>query len=491
VTSNSFDSDIPNVVHTSASKARSAIRGTLLSQSIRIFFSLVSLPIIARELTPLDYGIFALFLLFIIFLDSLRDFGITVAVMGAKNFDEKVRSNVFWISSAGSIVVFVFGFLMSGLVLKFFNLEIYDFEFKCLLLVLLFNGISSTYILNLRRILNFNRVITMEIISTSISIIVGITSALSGLGIRALLLQTLTLSALNLVLSILYSDWKPISPSKNSGWKKLSANGSYFFAIGSLDLFPQQFPTLILGKSANLIDAGNFDRGRNIQNLFHNYVNIPLRQIGIPIVRARYHSEGTLENLIQKVHQLTLQILFPVYVLAFCQAELIVQILYGDKYNAVAPIFRVLMIAAMIQTSDYIRLWIAIILNQGKISLKRSIVSFFVYAACIFPLASSGVLGVTRGYVLASFLSMVIGFWFFRSVKEIDMLKLLSMSLKYLSIYVSLSLGLRYIQQNLLSNFPNLIVILFELSIIVIVVLTHLKYSKFYHEFKYILKKLV
>jgi succinoglycan exporter len=266
VTSNSFDSDIPNVVHTSASKARSAIRGTLLSQSIRIFFSLVSLPIIARELTPLDYGIFALFLLFIIFLDSLRDFGITVAVMGAKNFDEKVRSNVFWISSAGSIVVFVFGFLMSGLVLKFFNLEIYDFEFKCLLLVLLFNGISSTYILNLRRILNFNRVITMEIISTSISIIVGITSALSGLGIRALLLQTLTLSALNLVLSILYSDWKPISPSKNSGWKKLSANGSYFFAIGSLDLFPQQFPTLILGKSANLIDAGNFDRGRNYQH---------------------------------------------------------------------------------------------------------------------------------------------------------------------------------------------------------------------------------
>jgi hypothetical protein len=86
---------------------------------------------------------------------------------------------------------------------------------------------------------------------------------------------------------------------------------------------------------------------------------------------------------------------------------------------------------------------------------------------------------------------MVIGFWFFRSIKEIDMLKLLSMSLKYLSIYVSLSLGLRYIQQNLLSNFPNLIVILFELSIIVIVVLTHLKYSKFYHEFKYILKKLV
>lgn len=491
MTSNLSNSDIPNVFHTSASKARSGIRGTLLSQSLRMIFSLVSLPIIARELTPLDYGIFALFLLLIIFLDSLRDFGITLAVMGAKNFDEKVRSNVFWISSVGGIVVSIFGFLMSGLVLKFFNLEIYDFEFKCLLLVLLFNGISSTYILNLRRILNFNRVITMEIISISISAVVGITSALSGLGIRALVLQALTLSSVNLVLSILYSDWKPISPSKNSGFKNLSANGSYFFAIQSLDLFPPQFPTLILGKSGNLIDAGNFDRGRNIQQLFHNYINIPMRQIGIPIVRARYHSEGFLENSIQKVHRLTLHILFPVYVLAFCQAELIVQVLYGDKYTAVAPIFRVLMIAAMIQTSDYIRLWIAIILNQGKISLKRSIVSFFIYAACIFPMASSGVLNVTRGYVLASFLSMVIGFWFFRSIKEIDIFKLLSISIKYLSIYVSLSMGLWLIQQNLMSNLPNLIVILFELSIIVIAALAHLKCTKFYHEFKNILKKLL
>ena len=489
--SNLSDDYIPNVVNTSASKARSGIRGTFISQSIRMIFSLVSLPIIARQLTPLDYGIFALLLLLTIFLDSLRDFGITIAVMGTKNFDEKARSNVFWISSIGGIAVFVTGFLTGDLILKIFNLEDYGLELKCLLLVLLFNGISSTYILNLRRTLNFNRVISMEIISTSISAIVGITSALNGLGIWALLLQSLTLSSFNLILSILYSDWKPISPSKNSGLKSLYTNGSYFFAIQHVDLFPQQFPTLILGKSGSFIDAGNFDRGRNIQNLFHNYISIPIRQVGIPIVRARYHSEGKLEDSIQKVHLLTLHILLPVYVLSFCQAELIVQILYGDKYTAVVPIFRVLMIAAMIQVSDYIRLWVSIILNQGKNALKRSIVSFFIYVSCIFPMASSGVLNITRGYVLASFLSMIVGFWLFRKIEEVDILNLLSISLKYLSIYVSLSMGLWFIQQNLLSNLPDLIVMIFELIIIVIAALIHLKYSNFFYEFKYIFKKLV
>ena len=489
--SNLSDDYIPNVVNTSASKARSGIRGTFLSQSIRMIFSLVSLPIIARQLTPLDYGIFALLLLLTIFLDSLRDFGITIAVMGTKNFDEKARSNVFWISSIGGIAVFVTGFLTGDLILKIFNLEDYGLELKCLLLVLLFNGISSTYILNLRRTLNFNRVISMEIISTSISAIVGITLALNGLGIWALLLQSLTLSSFNLILSILYSDWKPISPSKNSGLKSLYTNGSYFFAIQHVDLFPQQFPTLILGKSGSFIDAGNFDRGRNIQNLFHNYISIPIRQVGIPIVRARYHSEGKLEDSIQKVHLLTLHILLPVYVLSFCQAELIVQILYGDKYTAVVPIFRVLMIAAMIQVSDYIRLWVSIILNQGKNALKRSIVSFFIYVSCIFPMASSGVLNITRGYVLASFLSMIVGFWLFRKIEEVDILNLLSISLKYLSIYVSLSMGLWFIQQNLLSNLPDLIVMIFELIIIVIAALIHLKYSNFFYEFKYIFKKLV
>jgi O-antigen/teichoic acid export membrane protein len=258
-----------------------------------------------------------------------------------------------------------------------------------------------------------------------------------------------------------------------------------------VDLFPQQFPTLILGKSGNFVDAGNFDRGRNIQNLFHNYINIPIRQVGIPIVRARYHLEGILEDSIQKVHLFTLHILLPVYVLSFCQAELIVQILYGDKYTEVVPIFRVLMIAAMIQTADYIRLWVSIILNQGKNSLKRSIVSFFIYASCIFPMASSGVLNVTKGYVLASFLSMIVGFWLFRKIEEVNILNLMSISLKYLSIYVSLSVGLWFIQRNLLNNLPGLIVIIFELSIIVVAALTHLKYTKFFHEFKLILKKLI
>ena len=224
MSTNLSDGDIPNIIHTSASKARSGIRGTLLSQSLRMIFSLVSLPIIARQLTPLDYGIFALLLLLTIFLDSLRDFGITMAVMGTKNFNEKARSNVFWISSIGGIAVFVSGFLTSDLILKIFNLENYGLELKCLLIVLLFNGISNTYILNLRRTLNFNRVISMEIISTSISAIVGIISALNGLGIWALLFQSLTLSLFNLILSILYSDWKPISPSKKSGLKSLYAN---------------------------------------------------------------------------------------------------------------------------------------------------------------------------------------------------------------------------------------------------------------------------
>jgi O-antigen/teichoic acid export membrane protein len=331
----------------------------------------------------------------------------------------------------------------------------------------------------------------MEIISTSISAIAGIVSALSGLGIWALVIQALALSTLNLVLSIVYSDWKPISPSKNSGLKTLYTNGSYFFAVQYIDLLPQQFPTLLLGKSGNLVDAGNFDRGKNIQSLFHNYISIPLRQIGIPIIRSRYHAEGVLEDSLQKVHRFTLHILLPIYVLVFCQAELIVQILYGDKYTAVVPIFRGLMIAAMLQAAEYIRFWVSIILNQGKNSLKRSIVSFFIYAVCIIPVVPNGVLSVTRGYVLGCFLSMVIGFLFFRKITEVNILKLLSISLIYLSIYASLSVALFNIQQNLLSDIPNVIVIIFELLIIGIVTLTHLKYSRFFPEFRKILKKLI
>ena len=480
-----------NSIYPSASIARSGIRGTLLSQSIRIIFSLVSLPIIARQLTPLDYGTFALLFLIITFLDNLRDFGITTAVMGTKNFDEKIRSNIFWISLIGGLALFASGFLNSGLILKFFELEEYDLELKCLLLVLLFNGASSTYILNLRRVLSFNRVISIEIISSSISAIAGIISALNGLGIWALLIQNLTQSSLILVLSVIYSDWKPISPSKNSGIKALYANGSVLFAVQYMSLLPQQLPTFVLGKSGKIIDAGNFDRGRQLQNIIHNYFNIPFRQIGIPIVRASYHLGGGLEDSIRKVHRMTLHILLPIYVLIFLQAEIIVQILYGEKYTAVVPILRVLIIAAMIQTSDYIRTWILVILNQGKNSLKRAIVSFFIYTLCIFPMSSSGVLHVAGGYLLASFITMILGFWYFRKIADLNIINLLFISLKHLSVYVTLALVLFLIQQHTMNHLPDLFVFCFQLIIIIATVLIHLLYSKFFQEFSNVFKKIL
>jgi PST family polysaccharide transporter len=430
-------------------------------------------------------------MLFVFVLDSVRDFGITTAGMGTKRFDEKLRSNIFWISLIGGIAVFVFGFLTSGLILRFFKLEEYHLELRCLLLVLLFNGVSNVYILNLRRVLSFNRVISIEIIGSSISAIIGIISALNGLGIWALVIQFVTLNALTLVLSIVYSDWKPISPSKNSGLKALYANGFFFFATQFLNLLPQQFPTFILGKSGQIIDAGNFDLGKKVQVTLNKYFNIPLRQIGIPIIRARYDSGRSLEESIQKVHRLTLHILLPVYVLLFCQTELIVEILYGDKYNAVTPILRVLIFAAMIQTSDYIRMWVLVILNQGKNSFKRAIVSFFIYAFCIFPIASSGVLLIAGGYLLASFITLILGFWYLRKLEDLKIIKLLLISFKFLSIYVSLSLVLLFIQQNLMNDLPNLFVFCFELIIIIATVLIHLMYSNFFQEFTNVFKRVL
>jgi O-antigen/teichoic acid export membrane protein len=273
--------------------------------------------------------------------------------------------------------------------------------------------------------------------------------------------------------------------------KDLYANGSYFFVVSYLDTLPQQFPSLILGRSGDTFEVGNFDRGRNIQNLFQNWFNIPIRQIGIPLVRARYHSEGFLKDSIQKVHRLTLHILLPIYVIIFCQAELFVEILYGNNYTAVVPILRILMIAAMIQTCDYIRLWVTVILNQGKNSLKHAIVSFLIYASCIFPMASSGVLQITGGYLLGSFLTMLAGFWFLRKLEEVDVLNLLLISLQFLLIYAPLCLVLWFLHQRFMSELPNLIVFCFELSLIIATSLIHLKYSEFLSEFIHILKKLI
>jgi hypothetical protein len=136
-------------------------------------------------------------------------------------------------------------------------------------------------------------------------------------------------------------------------------------------------------------------------------------------------------------------------------------------------------------------MWVAIILNQGKNSLKRAVFSLLIYTFSIFPMASSGVLHISGGYLFATFVSMLFGFWFFRDIKEINILRLLSISLKYLSAYGSLSMVLWLSHQYFMSNTPILLVILFQLVVILIAVLAHLRYSNFISDFQYILKKVL
>ena len=83
--------------------ARTATRGasvTLVAQAVKLVFQVVSIVVLARLLTPSDYGLVAIVLVVVGFGELFRDFGLSTAAIQAKSLSVVQRDNLFWLNNS-------------------------------------------------------------------------------------------------------------------------------------------------------------------------------------------------------------------------------------------------------------------------------------------------------------------------------------------------------------------------------------------------------
>ena len=122
--------------HTLSNSIRKGITGALLTQSSKLVLSIISLPVLARYLSPSDFGHFAIIFAIYLVLDLFRDFGMSISQMRIKEISYSERSSFFWISIMSSITFYALSLVIFELVTKSFNLPHQIFQFMILNLVL-------------------------------------------------------------------------------------------------------------------------------------------------------------------------------------------------------------------------------------------------------------------------------------------------------------------------------------------------------------------
>jgi len=350
-----------------------SVRGgvvTVTSQGLKFILRTGSTTILARLLTPEDFGLIAMVSVFTEFVNLFKDLGLSMATIQKKDITHKQVSTLFWINIAVSCFLMLVTIMISPLVAWFYG------EPRLLLITIaiggtfIFGGLVAQHTALMRRQMRFRTIEIIEIISLSTGIVAAIIAALSGLSYWALVVM-MAVKGLTYVICVWrVSKWRPDWPGRSSGVRSMLAFGGSLTGSNILGYFSKNSDNLIIGYALGPAVLGIYAKAYGLLTLPMSQLNWPLRSVMIPsLSRLQDEPKQYCRFFLQALSAIAI-VAMPVAAFLFVAADEIVDILLGSQWKAVVVTFRCLAPAAFLSTISFAPSWLFISLGRAGTQLR-------------------------------------------------------------------------------------------------------------------------
>ena len=393
---------------------RQAARGAVLTisaQLVKILLQVAGVVVLARLLTPGDYGLVAMVTAIVGVAEIFRDFGLSAAAVQAKHLSRAQRDNLFWINTAAGAVLTALVFLGAPLIAMFYGHPELIPLTHVIAFVFLANGMTTQYRADLNRRLKFSRIAVIDIAAPLIALVVAIIAALSGLGYWSLVIQQLVMAAILLVGAAGFAGWLPGRPRRREAMGNLMTFGWHLVGSQFLGYLANNVDSLTIGSRFGATSLGLYNRAFQLLMTPLGQLRAPTTTVALPVLaRLRNDLEGS-NRYIQR-GQLALGLTM-VTGLGFIvgAAEPVTSIFLGAQWLSVEPILRLLAIAGMFQTLAYVGYWVYLSHGLTKQLLQYTVITVTIKVTCILVGSHWGLIGVAWGYAIAPAVAWPRSFW--------------------------------------------------------------------------------
>ncbi len=221
---------------------------------------LVAGIILARILTPREFGLMGMLTLFIAVSQSFIDSGFNNALIRKKECTSTDYSTVFYYTLTISTGIFIALFLLSGWISSFFGEPLLKPMIRIISAGLILNAAGSIQMTILTRQINFKSLTRVSVIASSGSGIIAIIMAFQGYGVWSLVAQTIGRYILNSALLWIWSRWKPLWAFSRQSFRELFSFGGNIMLSNLIDTLYRNVYYLIIGKYFQATELGYYTR---------------------------------------------------------------------------------------------------------------------------------------------------------------------------------------------------------------------------------------
>lgn len=316
--------------------------------NIVVFFIINS--ILARLISPEEYGILAIIMAFITFFSNLLEMGWGAAIIQKEKISEKFICSVFYVNVALSFLTGIIFYLFSYyFISNYYNNQIYKILGEYLFFYLLILGLGIVPKALLSRQKKFKEIAYISLISNIISGIVGIVLAFKGFSYYALIFQGIILNFLIFVLSWKISELKITLSFSIKEIKSMFNYSSYTFLFNSVNFFSRNLDNILIGKYMGNYSLGIYDKAYKLMLYPLSILTNVISPVLHPILARYQDNKEKMYYEYMKIVKILACLGVLISVILFFSAKEIILILYGKNWLQVIPIFKILSISTAIQ----------------------------------------------------------------------------------------------------------------------------------------------
>lgn len=387
--------------HLKADLRRRSIRGgavTLITQASKFAIQMTSTVVIARLLTPEDYGLVAMASVAIKFVQMFKNFGLSTAVVQKSQINHQQVSTLFWINTAISTVIGVAIALLSPAIANFYQEPRLVNILLLMSVVFIFSGLSFQHEALMRRQMRFSDLAWIDITGMLVGVVTGLVAALLGAGYWSLVILQAAMAAAYNIGCWLVCRWRPGLPVWNSGIGSFLAFGGNLTAFNFVEYFSRNVDNILIGRYWGSQQLGLYAKAYQLLLLPIQQINFPITNVALPTLsRLRTQPEAYRRYYYKAILAIT-TVSMPVVALTFAAADKIILLLLGQDWLGAALIFRWLMPAAFIGTFDVAENWIYQSLGRTDRQLRIGVVMSAIDVVIFLISVRWGALGVAAAY---------------------------------------------------------------------------------------------
>ncbi len=394
-----------------------------------MFIHLASNIILARLLTPEDFGCVAMLMIFISLANTIVDGGFGAALIQKKEPTQIDYSTIFYLNVFLSIVLYAVLFLGSPLIAHFYRIPKLSIVLRIQGGVILLNALTIIQQNILKKNLKFKTLSIIYISSGFISFIISVILAYKGFGIWSLVSQQIVMTLMMTILFWLLCKWRPLFAFSFNTFKELFGFGGFMLLTSLFSTLSTEIQGLLVGKKFNSNALGLYNQAYRLEGSAATAISSLMDQVTFPVLSSLQDNKESFVLALKRFIQIPAYVCSLVMMILIVISKPLIILLYTEKWIDAVPYFQILCTAGLAVSLQGIANNVLASIGKSKVLfnwtiIKRAITIILCFVGIIFG-GMSGLLwmcatGAWTVYFINSYLiSKHVGYTFYRQTLDI------------------------------------------------------------------------